>query len=72
MFTSKPCHFLLKTKGEGVPENFPKTLSRDGAPGETRTHTGRVLNPLPLPIGLLGRRAKVYRSSPRCVKSQVD
>ncbi len=24
------------------------------APGETRTHTGRVLNPLPLPIGLLG------------------
>lgn len=26
-----------------------------GAPGETRTHTGRVLNPLPLPIGLLGR-----------------
>ena len=27
-----------------------------GAPGETRTHTGRVLNPLPLPIGLLGRR----------------
>ena len=26
------------------------------APGETRTHTGRVLNPLPLPIGLLGRK----------------
>ena len=26
------------------------------APGETRTHTGRVLNPLPLPIRLLGRK----------------
>ena len=25
------------------------------APGEIRTHTGRVLNPLPLPIGLRGR-----------------
>ena len=47
MFTSKPCHFLLKTKGEGVPENFPKTLSRDGAPGETRTHTGRDRAPAP-------------------------
>ena len=28
-----------------------------GAPGEIRTHTGRVLNPLPLPVGLPGRRA---------------
>lgn len=26
-----------------------------GAPGESRTHTGRVLNPLPLPVGLRGR-----------------
>ena len=25
-----------------------------GAPGESRTHTGRVLNPLPLPVGLRG------------------
>ena len=29
----------------------------DGAPGEIRTHTGRVLNPLPLPVGLRGRSA---------------
>ena len=28
---------------------------KTSAPGETRTHTGRVLNPLPLPIGLPGR-----------------
>ncbi len=27
------------------------------APGEIRTHTGRVLNPLPLPVGLRGRSA---------------
>ena len=28
-----------------------------GAPGETRTHTVRVLSPLPLPIGIRGRGA---------------
>lgn len=28
MFTSRPCHFLLKTKGEGVSENFSETPSR--------------------------------------------
>ena len=33
------------------------------APGETRTHTGRVLNPLPLPIGLLGRTGKDVSAS---------
>jgi hypothetical protein len=26
----------------------------EGAPGAIRTHTGRVLNPLPLPVGLRG------------------
>jgi hypothetical protein len=26
-----------------------------GAPGGSRTHTGRVLSPLPLPVGLRGR-----------------
>ena len=30
-------------------------LVRGGAPGATRTHTGRILSPLPLPIGLRGR-----------------
>ena len=36
-----------------------RTVDVKRAPGETRTHTGRVLNPLPLPIGLrgLGRTA---------------
>lgn len=38
------------------PGRFP--AGGHGAPGETRTHTGRVLNPLPLPIGLLGRVKK--------------
>ena len=33
------------------------------APGETRTHTGRVLNPLPLPIGLLGRTERDVSAS---------
>ncbi|GLY38815.1 putative recombinase [Amycolatopsis sp. NBRC 101858] len=31
------------------------------APGEIRTHTGRVLNPLPLPVGLRGRDATTLR-----------
>ena len=39
LFCTKPLAKRLKTS----------------APGETRTHTGRVLNPLPLPIGLQGR-----------------
>ncbi|SFQ67078.1 Site-specific recombinase XerD [Amycolatopsis arida] len=30
------------------------------APGATRTHTGRILSPLPLPIGLRGRHRKLY------------
>ena len=30
-----------------------------GAPGATRTHTVRVLNPLPLPIGVRGRPSSV-------------
>src|SRR5690606_21535085 len=34
------------------------------APGETRTHTGRVLNPLPLPIGLRGRTRTILRDGP--------
>src|SRR5690242_18129500 len=32
-----------------------------GAPGEIRTHTGRVLNPLPLPVGLRGLDAVTLR-----------
>ena len=36
-----------------------------GAPGEIRTHTGRVLNPLPLPVGLRGRDAVTLRDH-RC------
>jgi site-specific DNA recombinase len=32
-----------------------------GAPGEIRTHTGRVLNPLPLPVGLRGRDVVTLR-----------
>src|SRR4051794_35717288 len=31
---------------------------RAGAPGATRTHTARVLNPLPLPIGVRGRAGR--------------
>ena len=30
------------------------TKVNGGAPGATRTHTGRILSPLPLPIGLRG------------------
>ncbi len=33
------------------------------APGEIRTHTGRVLNPLPLPVGLRGRRGVNFTGS---------
>ncbi len=33
------------------------------APGEIRTHTGRVLNPLPLPVGLRGRCAVNFTGS---------
>ncbi|GAB3391532.1 hypothetical protein GCM10027360_81850 [Amycolatopsis echigonensis] len=33
------------------------------APGEIRTHTGRVLNPLPLPVGLRGRSAGNFTGS---------
>jgi site-specific DNA recombinase len=33
----------------------------DRAPGEIRTHTGRVLNPLPLPVGLRGRDVVTLR-----------
>ena len=37
----------------------------EGAPGESRTHTGRVLNPLPLPVGLRGRaRGETLRDRP--------
>ncbi len=36
------------------------------APGETRTHTARVLNPFPLPIGIQGRWDKILAYS-RCV-----
>jgi site-specific DNA recombinase len=36
------------------------------APGEIRTHTGRVLNPLPLPVGLRGRDAVTLRD--HCVR----
>ncbi len=31
------------------------------APGAIRTHTGRVLSPLPLPVGLRGRRGGILR-----------
>ena len=34
------------------------------APGEIRTHTGRVLNPLPLPVGLRGRGMVTLRDHP--------
>jgi hypothetical protein len=33
------------------------------APGATRTHTGRILSPLPLPIGLRGRDVRLYATS---------
>ncbi len=36
----------------------------DRAPGEIRTHTGRVLNPLPLPVGLRGRDVVTLRDHP--------
>ena len=37
-----------------IPGPIPPTCT--GAPGGTRTHTVRILRPLPLPIGLPGRR----------------
>lgn len=39
----------------GFPWSRPgETLVGEGAPGAIRTHTGRVLNPLPLPLGYGG------------------
>jgi integrase len=35
-------------------ENMQAGSIQPGAPGATRTHTGRILSPLPLPIGLRG------------------
>ncbi len=35
------------------------------APGATRTHTGRILSPLPLPIGLRGPAGALYWIRPR-------
>ena len=35
-----------------------------GAPGEIRTLTGRVLNPLPLPVGLRGHDVVTLRDHP--------
>ena len=32
------------------------TLRTDGAPSGGRTHTGRILSPLPLPLGYRGPR----------------
>ena len=39
-------------RGGGV---VRRTTDQHSAPGATRTHTARVLNPLPLPIGVRGR-----------------
>ena len=37
-----------------TPPDQPNSVDAVGAPGATRTHTGRILSPLPLPIGLRG------------------
>src|SRR5688500_16465931 len=43
-------------QGNGTwPRCRPEDDDVQGAPGATRTHTARVLNPLPLPIGVRGR-----------------
>jgi hypothetical protein len=41
-------------RGEFPQVRGGRWLIREGAPGAIRTHTGRVLNPLPLPVGLRG------------------
>ena len=42
--------------GNGTwPRCGPPDRGKSSAPGATRTHTARVLNPLPLPIGVRGR-----------------
>ncbi len=53
---------LLHARRSAGPERVgrvnPSQVSGGAPPGETRTHTGRVLNPFPLPIGIRGRRAE--------------
>ena len=48
-----------ESDAEADPENQQVDGLEAGAPGATRTHTGRILSPLPLPIGLRGRRPRV-------------
>ncbi len=45
---------------QGTPSGRPCEVAVR-APGEIRTHTGRVLNPLPLPVGLRGRDVVTLR-----------
>ena len=58
-------------QGNGTwPRCGPPDEKLHSAPGATRTHTARVLNPLPLPIGVRGR-AGVARRAPEQPSGEV-
>ncbi|GAA3582093.1 hypothetical protein GCM10022222_78620 [Amycolatopsis ultiminotia] len=59
--TSKTMRSTRKTPGQ---REGSACVDAVRAPGEIRTHTGRVLNPLPLPVGLRGPTAgRLYASA---------
>ena len=63
-----------KARRHGWPaESLPAGSSAvDGAPGGTRTHTVRILRPLPLPIGLPGRLGRDSVTGPGAVSSAAS
>lgn len=52
---SARCRAAVGEAATALRRSFAGEAFPDGAPGETRTHTVRDLNPLPLPIGIRGQ-----------------
>lgn len=56
---SARCRAAVAEAVTALRQSFAGAKCSDGAPGETRTHTVRDLNPLPLPIGIRGQAPAV-------------
>lgn len=56
---SARCRAAVGEAAMALGRSFAGATFPDGAPGETRTHTVRDLNPLPLPIGIRGQAPAV-------------
>lgn len=56
--------FMTTTQEVPAPRADGACVDAVCAPGATRTHTGRFLRPLPLPIGLRGRDVRTLREGP--------